>query len=166
MYKDNVNNLKRIQIQLKSGTYCYYNIAKKWNAMVGDKETAKWGSKLILELLGLVDTMKNKDDTLRLYQSYEWKEIIAKTGPVEAAYEANCLVCNHINIGFGISGFLEMFYIVDYEKKTITWHSCYDESATMPDYSKCAKCGGDVGKENWISPYIATKGYKINTIIP
>ena len=82
MYQDKVNNHKPIEVELEEGTYCYYNIAEKWNAMLCDSETAAWGARLIINLLNLVDGLKDKDDTMEIYQTPEWKELVEKCGPV------------------------------------------------------------------------------------
>lgn len=160
MYQEKVNNRQAIEVKLQKGTYCYYNIAEKWNWLLCEPEIADWGAPLIVRLLDKVETLKDKDNTIAIYETPEWLELVSRIGPAEAAWEQTCLDCGQVNIGFGSSGFVNEFYIVDYDLKTITWKSCYSKDP-YPNYDLCGKCGGRLSLKKEISPYKATKEYKI-----
>jgi hypothetical protein len=161
MYQENVHNRKPIEVKLKTGTYGYYNIAEQWNAMLADPETAEWGADLIIKLLDIIDHASKKDDTSLIYNSPEWKAIVNRRGPIEAAWRSKCSTCQFVNIGFGVSGFLDEYYVIDYEAMTITWRSVYEEGVVIPQHDKCSKCGQMLSKEEWISPFQAIKGFTI-----
>lgn len=161
MYQEEVQNRRSINVELKAGNYAYYNIAEQWNAMLADPETADWSESLILSLLTKVDSATDKDDTLSLFDTPEWKSIIDRRGPAEAAWQSKCTECGLINIGFGTSGFLDEYYSIDYESKIITWRSTHADGAELPDYTICDKCGNNLHDKVWLSPFVVIKGYTI-----
>lgn len=161
MYQDNVHSRSPIEIKLDTGLYGYFNIAEQWNAMLADPEAADWGADLILALLDIVDQSSNKDNTSLVFCTPEWKAIVEKRGPVEAAWCAKCTSCKKDNIGFGVSGFLDEYYVVDYNEKTITWRSVHEEGAVFPNSDNCYHCGQPLPDKEWISPFKAIKGFSI-----
>jgi hypothetical protein len=160
-YQNQVRNNQPLNIELKKGAYCYYNIAEKWNAMISDPDAVNWGAKLIINLLNTVDSLNDKDDTMKIYQTSEWKEIAEKCGPIESAWKASCPSCSQVNIGFYVSGFLDQFYLINYEAKSVTWQSVYKDGAVIPNYDKCSNCNSVLLSSESVSPYTALKDYKI-----
>lgn len=161
MYQENIIKRKPVHLELRRGNYGYFNVLNEWNAMLADTEIADWGEPLILDLLGLIDSLKDKDDTRRIFKSPEWKEIVNRRGPIEAAWRCLCDHCQSINIGFGTSGFIDEYYTIDYQAKVITWKSVSDKDAVIPDPGLCFNCKTKLTNRDWISTFLATKGYTI-----
>ena len=161
MYQENIINRKPVHLELREGNYGYVNVLNEWNAMLADPEIADWGEPLILNLLELIDSLKDKDDTRRIFKSPEWKEIANRRGPIEAAWRCLCDNCKSINIGFGTSGFIDEYYTIDYQSKVITWKSVYDKDAVIPDPGLCYNCKTKLTNQEWISTFLAIKGYTI-----
>jgi hypothetical protein len=161
MFQDKVKNRLPIEVELRKGNYGYFNIAEQWNAMLSDPDASDWGEKYILSLLDKIDAASEKDDTLNIFNTPEWKAIVDRRGPVEAAWKAKCTLCGMLNIGFGTSGFVDEYYTVDYERKTITWRSIYAENASPVENSLCGKCGKKLHNKECISPFAAIKGFTV-----
>lgn len=160
MYQNNIKNLICINVELKAGNYCYFNIAEQWNAILDCRKLAESNKALFLKLLELTDRLENKDDTMQLFTSPEWGDLVALRGPVDAAWEAECNQCGAKNIGFGFSGFGDINYEIDYQNKTIRFFSSY-EKRNFKDLSICFNCKEPLYQKKWGSPYRINRGFKI-----
>jgi|GEM_PF-4486109 len=161
MHQNAVHQRQPIQLKLGPGSCGYYQVVEQWNEMLGDPETAEWGAPLVLRLLDLVDGLGDKDDTMAVYNTPQWSEIIAKRGSAEAAWQVRCGHCELINIGFGTSGFSDEYYMVDYQAKVVTWQSVYPDGAPDLEETICAECGSELPEKIWGSVFAALKGYSV-----
>jgi hypothetical protein len=161
MYQDAVHNRQRIEIEPGPGNYGYYQVVEQWNSMLDDQEAAEWGAPLVQRLLGLVDQLDDRDDTMAVYGTPEWSEIIRKRGPAESAWQIRCEKCGLNNIGFSTSGFLDEYYVVNYQARVVAWQSLYPDGAPDHDEGVCAECGAQLPEKVWGSVFSALKGYTV-----
>ena len=161
MYQDFVKDKRPIDLKIGPGKYGYYQVIEQWNAMLGDSETIEWGAPIILKLLDFVDGLENKDDTLRIYKTTEWHEIVGRRGPAEAAWKAQCPNCGLVNIGFGTSGFVDEYYTVDYSSRQVVWRPIYPDRPPDRDNSLCSQCNALLPEKSWVSVFTALRGFTV-----
>ena len=129
--------------------------------MLEDEETAEWGEPLVISLLNQVDALENKDNTMAVYETPEWAQIVARRGPAESAWLTQCPDCSLVNIRFAASGFISDYYTIDYDAKTITWHKPSENGYPDIDESHCAKCDALLPEGAACSVYKAIKGFTV-----
>lgn len=116
--------------------YCLYNLVGEWKSAFSYLPGRREALPPILSLANRLTTFES-DDTLDLYQSPEWAELVRLRGPAESVLTCSCAQCGTQFVTIGTSGFLDVTSLVCTACGNVYFKSVYDDSAVP-----ACRCGG------------------------
>ena len=157
-----IDDLRQLSFSLDHG-YCLYNLYLQWSGAFSYLPGRTESLTPILELARKLQSF-SRDDTLKMYEQPEWKQIVDLRGPVEVVQIYRCDNCRADYPAMGTSGFLDIAGLVCPKCGDVYFKSYYHESATpkcacggsypSPEHHGCPSCGNSGGKVvKEISPF-------------
>lgn len=134
-----IDRIRQLAPSIERGDgYCLFNLFQQWESAF---PFAPGQVKTLAPILRLARSLQanSQDDTLKLFNTPEWKELVEMRGPFECAIEYGCKDCGNDFIGFGQSGFDDRYPSICRECGDVWLQSGYD-NAPLP---RC-HCGGEL----------------------
>ena len=100
-----IERILGLSISLKDG-YCLYNIFQQWKGAFSFPEGRNEALNLVLAIARQLNQF-SPDDTLQMYKTLEWKQLIELRGPVETVIFKECSKCSHRYVQMATSGFYD-----------------------------------------------------------
>ena len=130
-----IDAIRGLEIQFEDGC-CLFNVYLEWRGAYSFSPGRQEALDPIRRLSSLVANSRN-DDTLKLYETPDWKALVALRGPFECAIRYTCRDCHTEYIGFGQSGFDDRYPAICSSCGNVWMQSGYDETP-LPN----CPCGG------------------------
>jgi hypothetical protein len=130
------SQLNALQVALED-SYCLFNLFQEWQGAFSFSPGRVEALKPIVSLARKLAVFA-EDDTLAMYRTPEWAQLVNLRGPCEAVLEKVCRTCRRSFVAIGTSGFYDALPLICRRCGDVYFKSFYDEEPTPT-----CRCGGE-----------------------